>query len=851
MLNRDNTIKIGAMAMSIIIVLIIAVLLNQNSIPEQSQTQTFPVSDAPAVETSPEPAPQQEPVVTPEPTPAEISENSDDSSSGSSHNLPILPTPKIETPSFTVLDFNDCPDTGGNWTINSSYQLNTSISCDNINITGGSTLEIYNESVHIQSNYIYIENASTLTHRANTVSHLYDLDISVINLTIESGGSIDVDEKGFYNSGADTGFGPGGGTDGETSSGGGYGGKGGRGGGDGGVDGGDSYGSLYEPTDLGSAGGDCKGSDGGGAIFLNVSDTLTNNGIISSDSARPPNQGCDSWSRSGSSGGSGGSVYIITNSIYGAGTITANGGDGSDSAYDQGPGAGGGGGRIAIYYTDDYSNMTITAQGGARLNSKTRDGGAGTIYLQGPGFSELIVDNLGRATSETTLKENLNVDNLTIKNGAIFKINYSYTVNVSNLIADSGRINNYGYFNADNLVNSTILGLTINNYCGNLSFLESSDVLTIGSGSTLTLSGCEMDSINPDLELTVANDGVLGHLPNYGDYEYFLYHLGYTTILNYSLNLTLPKISVESGGLITANGVGYSGGQNAFYGDGTPNGPGAGNDPYGNSNGGSGGAYGGDGGFKQIIAGGQAYGTIKNSFDYGSAGGDCNGGNGGGMIYLNATFLEVNGTISSDGESGANYGARRGCDYDSRDGSGGGSGGSILIDAQTIRGNGSITSNGGIGGTGAYSYNGYAGGGGRIAIYYNNTYFTGDYISRSGSWGKIAEYISPYGGAGTIYIKGSESEDEYLIIDNQGYNSERETPLPNDLTIYNLSIERGAELTIDNETTLNATYLNGSGTLNLFGTLDANNFINSEMSELTIQNYNGNLTFLTESNYFN
>ena len=76
-------------------------------------------------------------------------------------------------------------------------------------------------------------------------------------------------------------------------------------------------------------------------------------------------------SSSNNGGGSGGSILITTKTLEGSGKITVNGGAG---------GAGSGsGGRIAVHWHDrEWWFGQFQAFGG----SSSKNGGAGTIYLQ-------------------------------------------------------------------------------------------------------------------------------------------------------------------------------------------------------------------------------------------------------------------------------------------------------------------------------------------------------------------------------------------------------------------------------------------------------------------------------------
>jgi len=128
-----------------------------------------------------------------------------------------------------------------------------------------------------------------------------------------------------------------------------------------------TYGSLIEPTDLGSGG---AGGAGGGAIILNISNTLEINGSISANGESDSTQG----------GGSGGSIYIKTDVLKGlfSSIISANGGNGRMSGGSRA--GGGGGGRIAIEYNaSTFPVDNIECKGGVG-----RAGGQdGTIVING------------------------------------------------------------------------------------------------------------------------------------------------------------------------------------------------------------------------------------------------------------------------------------------------------------------------------------------------------------------------------------------------------------------------------------------------------------------------------------
>ena len=75
--------------------------------------------------------------------------------------------------------------------------------------------------------------------------------------------------------------------------------------------GGYAYDDLYEPDEFGSSGGGTLGGRGGGRIWVNVTNTLHIDGVISSDGADAGYEGYSNGYTGG--GGSGGAIWIWTN----------------------------------------------------------------------------------------------------------------------------------------------------------------------------------------------------------------------------------------------------------------------------------------------------------------------------------------------------------------------------------------------------------------------------------------------------------------------------------------------------------------------------------------------------------
>jgi hypothetical protein len=159
------------------------------------------------------------------------------------------------------------------------------------------------------------------------------------------------------------------------------------------------YGNPFAPTTWGSGGGSSYtdwdgryGGRGGGATKLVVQNLLTIDGSISAN-------GEGKSARKGG-GGAGGSVWLQTKTLAGAGFVLARGGSGDE---DDG---GGGGGRIAVYYeTKTGWTGTVSAAGGEGevgnwyaedfgVANYNFSGGPGTVFWsQTGGAKTLVFDN--------------------------------------------------------------------------------------------------------------------------------------------------------------------------------------------------------------------------------------------------------------------------------------------------------------------------------------------------------------------------------------------------------------------------------------------------------------------------
>ncbi len=138
-----------------------------------------------------------------------------------------------------------------------------------------------------------------------------------------------------------------------------------------------TFGSVSRPQETGGGGeNEAWGQRGGGIVRLFAGGRLDCNGSILANGA------------GGSRAGAGGSVWITAGSVLGDGAIEARGGDTNWHGS-------GGGGAIAVEFESASGSLlaALRAPGGATGPK----GGAGTIYLRGPGSThgDLVVDNSG------------------------------------------------------------------------------------------------------------------------------------------------------------------------------------------------------------------------------------------------------------------------------------------------------------------------------------------------------------------------------------------------------------------------------------------------------------------------
>ena len=379
--------------------------------------------------------------------------------------------------------------------------------------------------------------------------------------------------------------------------------------------------------------------------------------------------------------GGGAIRLIISNNFINDGIISADGDEASS------------GGSIYVTSNIFSGSGNFHADGGAPfcLISCHSPGGGGrvAIYYQSSTFSGETVASgwTGTKSSEDgtvgLFDESLNDFYVNTswqfrENDAPFSFNNIFISNGANIVSE-------------NNINITANNLLIDN---DSSFtLADSQILnistiTINGESNITFSGNE--SINTD-SLTLAGNSILTVLP-----EQILY-------------LNIPNLTINSGSSISADGKGYlaisSPGYDSVY------------DPNNPSLFYAGGSYGGIGYQNSEES---LYGSATEPVDFGSAGYTVRGiARGGGAIRLIISNNFINdGIISADGDEAS-------------------SGGSIYVTSNIFSGSGNFHADGGAPFCLISCHS--PGGGGRVAIYYQSSTFSGETVASGWTGTKSSE----------------------------------------------------------------------------------------------------------------
>jgi len=235
-------------------------------------------------------------------------------------------------------------------------------------LTLSGTLIFANKDTTLKADTFRIRKGGLVTVPGSFQTAVQACRVSLVgtDLSVDEGGAINVDGKGYANRGDNVPSGPGGSR--WTNGSGSHGGKGGD------FRSGLPYGSVIAPTQAGSAGGRYSGTggDGGGIIRIRATGSVIVNGRISAN-------GLDCRGNAG--GGAGGSIWITCKTFAGGkGTIEAKGGNLPPKTDGLG---GGGGGRIALVFDKaaqrKQSPVTVRfSTAGGRGNGP---GEPGTLFL--------------------------------------------------------------------------------------------------------------------------------------------------------------------------------------------------------------------------------------------------------------------------------------------------------------------------------------------------------------------------------------------------------------------------------------------------------------------------------------
>ncbi len=223
------------------------------------------------------------------------------------------------------------------------------------------------------------------------------------------------------------------------------------------------YGSSITPFDLGSG----SKSKGGGAIYLEVKEILTNDGVISSN---------------GKPSSSGGSIYVKTEKLSGSGAFSANGGGiYIDSIYLISPG---GGGRVAIHYAEsDYTGLCEAKAGVGSYDgwssSYASPGTAGLFDIKNNNlkitstwkfeensspfnFNEIIFTN--KSKIESNKNANIKATSLLVEDGSTFYLASDVqSLEIPNITLDNKSVltlSKYANINIDNIILKNISSIT-------------------------------------------------------------------------------------------------------------------------------------------------------------------------------------------------------------------------------------------------------------------------------------------------------------------------------------------------------------------------------------------------------
>ena len=507
---------------------------------------------------------------------------------------------------------------------------------------------------------------------------------------------------------------------------------------------GSTFGSVYRPQEAGGGGNEWPNP--GGGIARIKAHTVRLDGQILALGVRHYR------------GGAGGSVWISTTKITGAGSIDASG------ATSEQYGAGGGG-AVAVEYTDPTSFVPTIRNSGGRDDCGSctaRHGGAGSTYIRGAGqtYGTLVVENEYETSAQTELPSLGNGAAQAGSTGATIVTSKSTNIqpyfeghwvevrNAAGVLKGTWRIRsiNGKSFTLEPASSETISIVEGDQWQGVYLFdkvelkrwarivsvdpiLSQDELVFSGPANNwmyapplvakrVTVSGSVYaTSIKAD-DLTITSTGTLSHL-----------QIPTGLPGNRGLSLDIAN-TLAIDGKIDVSGQGYR--ENDTY-------PGEISAPFE-----TGGSHIGRGGGRNAgNVSGSTFGSVYQPREPGGGGNDWPNP-GGGVVRIKA------GTIRLDGQIRA-LGARH---YR------GGAGGSVWITTSKIFGAGSIDA------SGSTSEQYGAGGGGAIALEYTDPTSTRPTIRNSGGRDDCGSCTHRHGGAGTTFVRAAGQTYGTLIIAN-------------------------------------------------------------------------------------
>jgi hypothetical protein len=404
-------------------------------------------------------------------------------------------------------------------------------------------------------------------------------------------------------------------------------------------------------------------------------------GANSSDTARIPGAG-------------GGIVSLfVTNNAIINGIINVSGGDYGSQGDNRNPG-GGSGGSILMNVSNLSGSGAISSIGGLGGNATTGSGGCGSggriaVYYNDNSFSGVV--NVSGGIRPGTRNGG---------SGTYYLIEQdSNNVYIKGSFETVNETKNTSFYNTNSPLtyNFTNINLTLE------------DILVYPSYSVNLISGDNLTQLGNfiiDNYLFITRKT---YAPDRGG-------------LKISINITAVNFNLNNNSYIDLTGLGYPSG-NSTAGWST----GIGNSSAGSNYNTGGAGHGGNGtngtGTNGVNPGGISYGSLTQPVTMGSGAADTTdnlrGGTGGGAIKITTTgIFTLKGNITVDGSyyNGGGWSNRN---------TGGGSGGSIWLNANSLAGNGNLSARGGNGSYFSATQYGGNGAGGRIAVQYSSSSWTG------------------------------------------------------------------------------------------------------------------------------